>query len=415
MIKGSAAYFCANVANKAAPFLVIPMLTRHLTPEEFGAMTMFLVMLAQLGAAFGLALHTTVPRFYFNKSFNTPVQLIGALLRVLSLSSLVCALLLLPLADWVGQRLGVRALSFALMPVAIFASTCSLSYFALLRCEGRAARYMWIEACQSFASIILCYLFVLVLDLGWLGRVAGFVLPTFVATVMLLKFAFQRGQLAASIDSGAARRMAAAAAPMVPFAVMNTITTYADRYFVAEHAGLKAVGVYSLAYQLSLIVLMFSDAFLKSWTPLIYKWLNSERPASGIAGIRRALVVYVMALLIIALLLPQVIRFVFPMLFDAEFVEVLDYVALLTLGNACLALIQLFYPILLHRRSYLLFVACAFVPAAVNICLNVHYVPSMGVGGAVFATWCSYLCGLVFVAIASRKFINDIVKMKVES
>ena len=49
-LAGSAVYLFSNILNAAIPFALLPVLTRYLTPEEYGEVAMFQTLLGALMA-----------------------------------------------------------------------------------------------------------------------------------------------------------------------------------------------------------------------------------------------------------------------------------------------------------------------------------------------------------------------------
>ena len=58
-------YACAFAVAGATPFLLLPVLTRHLSPAQFGEVTSFLMVTALLGNLAGLSAHGFVTVRYF--------------------------------------------------------------------------------------------------------------------------------------------------------------------------------------------------------------------------------------------------------------------------------------------------------------------------------------------------------------
>ena len=71
MIQSAGIYTLANILNNAIPFLVLPVMTRFLTPEDYGTLSMFSVLVSIMTTFVGLNVHGAIARqFYEKESIN---------------------------------------------------------------------------------------------------------------------------------------------------------------------------------------------------------------------------------------------------------------------------------------------------------------------------------------------------------
>ena len=62
LVSRSGIYFAASVAEAMVPLLLMPILTRHLGPAEYGRLAMFQLAIAALAPVVGLGLHSAANR-----------------------------------------------------------------------------------------------------------------------------------------------------------------------------------------------------------------------------------------------------------------------------------------------------------------------------------------------------------------
>ena len=89
VIKSSIIYLGSSILNKAIPFLLLPMLTKYLSPEEYGVLSIFQLMISFFTAFVGMAIHTNVSKNFFKYSKNQTSLMIGNILMILSLTTLI--------------------------------------------------------------------------------------------------------------------------------------------------------------------------------------------------------------------------------------------------------------------------------------------------------------------------------------
>ena len=76
LISSSITYTISNIVNLAIPFLLLPVMTRFLSPEDYGIVSMFSVLVSIMTSFVGLNVHgAIVQQFYEKDSINFPKYL----------------------------------------------------------------------------------------------------------------------------------------------------------------------------------------------------------------------------------------------------------------------------------------------------------------------------------------------------
>ena len=78
IIKGTSIYTLGSVLIKASGFLLIPVYTRYLTPDDYGVMSIVAVIVAILTAVLSMGMFQAQTRFYYD--FNEDRDKVGRLL-----------------------------------------------------------------------------------------------------------------------------------------------------------------------------------------------------------------------------------------------------------------------------------------------------------------------------------------------
>ncbi len=71
LISGSAVYVVANLIAAVTPFLLLPILTRYLPPNEYGEIAIFLKLISALSAIVGLLTKHPVRHIQIRLNFAT--------------------------------------------------------------------------------------------------------------------------------------------------------------------------------------------------------------------------------------------------------------------------------------------------------------------------------------------------------
>lgn len=70
LLAGTTVYLVANILNAIIPFALLPVLTRYLSPEEYGQVAMFQTLLGALMAFIGLSMQGAAGRKFYDGSLG---------------------------------------------------------------------------------------------------------------------------------------------------------------------------------------------------------------------------------------------------------------------------------------------------------------------------------------------------------
>ncbi len=274
----AAIYTLANVASSAVPFLLLPILTRALSPEEYGIVSMYSILLVALGAIAGLSVHGAVSVRMFDRDANHS-QYIGTVLQILALSlSLVLAVVLL-FAPWLSGWLGLPTRWLILAVLAAGAQFLINIRLIIWQVEGRALQYGSLQLFQVILNVALSLLLVLHVKLGWEGRLAGITVALYLCAIWGWGTLFYAKRINWQFNHEYARDALRFGIPLMPHAVGSLFIAMGDRIIIADQLTLNEVGIYTAAMQLGLVISIIADAASKAFYPWIYRALADNDDA----------------------------------------------------------------------------------------------------------------------------------------
>ncbi len=127
--------------NKAIPFLLLPILTTHLATDEFGVMSIYLMMINFFSAFIGMAIHTNVAKNFFKYSQEQLALMIGNILIILSVSTLFYFLITLGLSFIYSDFFSVPSIWILIIPLISLMQMITSINLTILRNEGKAVLY----------------------------------------------------------------------------------------------------------------------------------------------------------------------------------------------------------------------------------------------------------------------------------
>lgn len=277
LLKNAAVYSFSNILNAVIPFLLLPILTRVLSPAEYGVLAMFTATLGILGAFTGLSVHGAVNvRFVDRETIDYP-RYVGSCLYVLLFSTILTlgavTFFLKPLTDFTA----IPA-KWLLLAVLVSGSNFIIQVrLGIWLMAKKPIVYGIFQVSLSILNMGLSLVFVLALKYGYEGRLLGQTIAVacfaLVAVISLLKAKW--ATLRPSWHY--MRETIAFGVPLIPHVIGCFLIAAADRFIINEKLGLAAAGAYMVAVQIGMGISLLSDAFNKAFVPWLYEQLKIEQ------------------------------------------------------------------------------------------------------------------------------------------
>lgn len=276
LLRSGMIYSFANVMAAGVPFLLLPVLTRALSPAEYGEVVSFFMLVSVSAALAGLSLHGAVGVRWLNAGRGDPRSYTWTAVLLVVASTTLTAGLAALLGPSTGLDLNPGLCSMA----AIVAGCMTLQgmRFAVWQSCHRALPAAILQVASAVLGVSFSLVAVLLLAWGGAGRIDGAVVASLtVAGFSTLSLYWLVGDSKPNfVDAIALLRFGL---PLIPHAMAGALLSSLDRFAVSSHLGVAELGIYGAASQLGLVINVLADAVIKTFTPQMYGMLarNSNR------------------------------------------------------------------------------------------------------------------------------------------
>ena len=276
LLGSAVVYAVANGLAAGLPLLLLPVLTRVLTPGDYGLVAMFGVMVTAFGALTGLSVHGAVGMRYFDRQNLDFPRYVGSCLAILAASGLATLVLVAVLNPAI---MAVTSLPLAAILVAVVVS-CAQFLIQTRLVIWQSAKRAWMFGSfrlgQAGMDSGLSLLMVLGLGLTWHGRVAG----AAIAAILCAAIAFASLAKDSLIRLPPSREYATNALkfglPLVPHVVGGMLLTISDRVMISSIIGVADTGIYMVAIQVGLAIGLLTDAVNRALAPWLIEALRQH-------------------------------------------------------------------------------------------------------------------------------------------
>ena len=406
IFKHSAIYGLGNLSTKVVSFILLPVFTRFLLPSDYGIIELLTITSSIIVVILNFGMNTAIFKSYFNYEEEEKKRLVlsTAFFYSIVVTLTFLAILLSQASSFSSMLFGKTAYTphIRLMLFSAFFSTVMLVPLAVLRAEERSVLYIGFTVTQVTLMLALNIYFVVVLKMGVLGILWGSVISGGLVYAGGLLYLLRRIRLEFSWYE--LKVMLAFGSPLIAAALANKVLTSADRYLLKYLADLHEVGLYSLGYKISSVMLVFVvQPFALAWPVVMFK-LAKKEGAKKIYG--NVLTYYVLVASWIALALSIFSREVIAVMAPPVYRDAYRVVPMLTVA----ALFSgVFYIVnvglnLEKKTGYFPFIIGG--AAAFNIAANYLLIPKFGMMGASFATALSQILIVAVTFKVSNRFYS---------
>ena len=399
LLRGSLFYTVGNFLPRIGAFLLLPIYTAAMGPEEFGTFSLMLSLSVVLGLVYRLGLDGSLMRLHFDLKGRDRADLYLTLTITTAVVGAVLSLLLAVIAAPFFGTLFAGTPFWPFGPITL-ALTFLLAFqyvpSSWLRASELPGRFLVLTLASFAAGMMGTLLFVLVLDGGavgaLLGQIAAAIIVVLAAGLVLLRVRAKR------FRPDLLRRSLAFGLPLLPHSLSAWVLNLSDRWLIGllvaggAAAAQTAIGVYSFGYLLGQVVGIVAFSFNAAWAPFFYQ--RGVRP-EGPRLLREMTTLSIAGLATLAagigLLAPELTA----LLAGDAWGDALDEAARITPIVAVASVAYGVYfmvvsPIFLERRTRVL-PGITIAAGALNVGLNLILIPTVGIVGAAWATLAGYI------------------------
>ncbi len=399
-------YLPVNIAQAVAGFGGIFLLTRLMTPEDYGRYGLAMAVMTFFHSILFTWLEAAMARFYaraearkkLNDFLKTAfLAMFAMIIFGIILGGLAISLLPIPVEF-------KTILGFAL-GAAILRACLNLTLEAR-RAAREVSRYSLFEFFHISVGFTLGILLVAATDLRAAGPFAGISIAAGIAVLFDLPQLLKRAK-GGKANLAELKVFALYGLPISISLVLEYALSSADRFLIAGYLGTASVGIYTAGYGLANrtldVIFIWAGMAAAPLTiaALEHGGMEDARVMARKAFGFMALLTFPAATGLALVAFPLAAVMTGPAFRD-QAAHIISWIALAGLMNGVMTY-YLHEAFTLSKRTGVMAAVMAF-PAVLNIVLNMLLLPVMGLQGAVIATVIAYFFGMVLSAIIGRRY-----------
>jgi len=395
-------YGVGKAAEALAAIILIPILTRMLSPAELGLWDISMTFMVLTATVASLGLEPALAAFYFHtQHLDERKAIASSAVQLRLISSLLIAAAVFAGAPAISKIIfatGAHAGLVRLVAGILFCFLFTSIIKQLFRMDFSPAKFNIVAVGNSILYIILAALLVGTMGVsgvlfGALGAGICFVLVGSLLARGLLSFHFSTFEL---------KGMLAFGIPLLPSLLAYWVIDFSDRYFLTHMASLEQVGIYSVGAKISSIVILFVTSFQMAWAPVA---LSIQHQPDARKKYAQGMTFFLVASLAAAAAVAIFGKFILVILAQPKYYEAHKVVPPLVLATTAYgAFLIMNISLILTKKTVYTSIAIG-AGALLNLLLNFLLIPKFQMMGAAVATLISYLAaGSLLYLFAQRQY-----------
>lgn len=384
-VRASFWFLVCSFLQKGISSLTTPIFTRLLTTDQYGQYNAFnswlsiLTIFVTLNLFYGVYTQGLV-------KFEEERAVYSSSLQGLTLTLCIgwTAVYLL-FRDFWNARFSLTTVQMLAMLVMIWSTAVFNFWAAEQRVTYSYRRLVLLTLLVSAAKPAVGIFFVLHAEDKVTARILGLALVEAAAYTGLFFVQMARGRVYYSAKFW--RHALRFNLPLIPHYLSQTVLSGADRIMIRDMVGGSQAGIYSLAYQISLIMTLFNTALSQTLSPWIYQKIKAGRPReiSGVAFLALGLIAG--ANLLLMVLAPEAVAVFAP----AAYYEAIYVIPPVSMSVFFMFSYDLFAKFEFYFEKTVFIMAASVAGALLNLVTNYIFIQRYGYRAAGYTTLACYL------------------------
>ncbi|MHC1736939.1 MAG: lipopolysaccharide biosynthesis protein [Ignavibacteriaceae bacterium] len=400
-------YTMGNVFLRAVNFLLLPLYSNLIPPEDFGVYSLIVSTYTIVAVIYQGGLQSSLTKFYLEENSEAGrKKVFSTIINFVVLISIVFTFVFIIFSKDISYSITGRYDyygDFSLIFMALFFETIAFYIIHLLRTQELAKSVLKYLILSAIINFILNIIFIYFLNYGIRGIILSQLFSSFILTLSMSVELVRNYRF--TLEITLIKRALIFALPLILGGIFSSMVDVMDRFLINIFRNQEEVGFYSFAYRFAMVVNLFGISFRTAWLPKSLNSYENENYKDYFGTVfNRYMLISSVILVCVALFIDDLFRISFGdiNLFDSKYLPGLVVIPLLMGGYIFNGIAGFFayYPYK-SGKSYHFLISDSIALAA-NILLNLFLIPLYGIMGAAVATFFSFLISAGYMVIVAQ-------------
>lgn len=386
-------------------FFVTPIFTRILGTENYGFFSIYLTWQSVFQILIGLQTQSIIGNASAKFNKDEREKLFSSNSFMVSIIFVCSLFLIIFFRNTLVEFIGLPILLILLMATHAYTGYGVNVVTGTWAFDKEADKNFFSSLILSILNIILSCIFInwiKIDELKYIGRIVGSAIPTLIFGTVCIVMIYLKGRTL--YNKTYWKYTLVFSIPIVFHSLSNLILSQSDRVMLQKMVSLEVVGIYSIVYTLTNVLLILWEAFNTAWVPFFYEDLSTQKIDLIRSKSLNYLKVYNYLVIGFLLISPEVYLFYA----GESFAAGINVIPFLAIGCYFIYLYSFSINYKYYKGKTISIAIGTVASGLLNILINFLLIPHYGIYGAALATCISYALLWIFHQIgASRIDKND--------
>lgn len=378
------AYGVGGVAVKVISFLLLPIFTNYLTPEDYGIIALLISISDFFALLFMTGLSIVAGSYYFESNEQShKAKVIWSYFTLLVGLGFGFVVVGYIVSEKISLLLFGSTQHVYLVKVVLVTTLFSLlidPFAAYLKLEQKARAYSLLMVITALVTITFNLLMVVVLRGGARGMIESICFSRGIGALMMMSIVVFVFSLRYVFSIRTAIKLFKLGLPLLPSSIFMFFMAENAKYVSQYLSSLNTVGLYQVGMNLSLPIYIAVNSFAAAWFPFFMAYLNEQKTAQEILA--RWSTYYVAGFGALTLMFFLWAKPVVYLMTQPAYVSAYKVIGLIATGHFLLGLFYILSPPMYYARELAARIPIQLVTVVVGIFLSLLLIPRYELVGA---------------------------------
>ncbi|MDD5530160.1 MAG: oligosaccharide flippase family protein [bacterium] len=406
-LKHGSVFFIGQLAIQGIMFFSIPIYTRFLSVEEYGIINLFTAAVSFFAILYGLQLYGSVGRYDLEKKKDFP-EFLGTTFIMLFIAFIVEGGIFFIFKVQIAKFFEISSNVFLFVLFLCAFQVFFQIYANLLVVRKKSVNYAILSTVRALFLVGLPIPIMLLFNFNKYmaviyGQIIGTIIVASYSIYRLLKetkWSFRLDFVKYSLNYNI---------PAIPGALAGFILNTFDRIIIAQLTTVEKTGLYSLAFNIGMVVNIFSGALFSAWAPLFIEKMDNKEYKNIVSITNICTDLMILGGICVSLFAKEIIFLMAP----GQYQAATDIIPVIVLGYIFLYYSNLYSFHTSYRKEKIIFISLnVLIVGGIKLFLNYSLIPIYGYKIAAFTTAGLFLV-LLFLQYWVARFLlkEDVIKL----
>lgn len=387
IVKASIWYTISNFLMHGTAFLTTPLFTRILSKADFGAFNNFLSWYSLISIITTFNLSSTISRARFDFKEDVP-RYLSSILFLGSAITLFFYFVVLAGLDYFSALFNMEAKYLHLLFISLLFAPSIKVYLAYQRVHYRYIASSAVSVGNSLTTVAVSVLLVFTMKDKLEARIIGYLVPGLLFSLVIYVFLSYRGK---GNNFAYWRYAFLICLPYLPHMIAGNVLGSSDRIMIMQYRGAEETALYSLAYQNGLFLSFVWTSMNQAFSPFIGEKLNEKDYGAIYRASRPYLLIFIIPSIFLMLIAPEILY----ILGGEQYMVASAVMPPVILSCIVQFVYSLYVNVEIFEKKLWGSSVATVISAALNVGLNIVFIPTYGYIAAAYTTLASYFCLLL--------------------